>query len=244
MKIIGKEGKGQGEMQSPIGLAVDAAGNLVVGEWGCKRVQIFKKDGGHLRFIYCSVAVWGVSVAPSGDVWVANRTDDLRFYNPQNGALVRSILAKSMYCASFPDGSVVVSTESPYVRLYNSAGVQQWESTGSGIADTCGVCHVPDINAVAVCDFKNKHVQLLSLADGRHMRMIQLSDNPYSIAYDVAARVLVVGDNEKVSAWTLEGQLVHQWGRGTVKRAFGVAIDPSDNTIYVSDHINGRILVY
>ena len=243
MKIIGKEGKGQGEMQSPIGLAVDAAGNLVVGEWGCKRVQIFKKDGGHLRFIYCSVAVWGVSVAPSGDVWVANRTDDLRFYNPQNGALVRSILAKSMYCASFPDGSVVVSTESPYVRLYNSAGVQQWESTGSGLADTCGVCHVPDINVVAVCDYNNKHVQLLSLADGRHVRTIGAGQmNPRSIAYDAAAKVLLVGENDKVSAWTLEGQLVHQWAQNT--SAWGFAINSSDNTIYVSDHSNHRILVF
>ena len=244
VKIIGKEGTSKGALTHPMGLAVNAAGNLVVGEWGCKRVQIFNKDGGHLRFVNCGVYMYGVSVAPSGEVWVGYDGNDLRLYNPQSGALVRSIAAKSMYCASLPDGSVVVSTNGPHVCLYNSAGVQQWESTGSGLTRTNGVCHVPDFNAVAVCDFKNKHVQLLSLADGRHMRMIQLSDNPYSIAYNAAARVLVVGEFDNVSAWTLEGQLVHQWGQGTVKRAFGVAIDPSDNTIYVSDHHNGRILVY
>jgi len=247
VKIIGKRGAGQGEVQSPIGLAVDAAGNLVVGEWGCKRVQIFNKDGAHVRFINCGVAVWGVSVAPSGEVWVANGGNDLRLYNAQNGELVRSLAAKSYYCASLPDGSVVVSTNGPHVRLYNSAGVQQWESTGSGLTKTYGVCHVPDINAVAVCDYNNKHVQLMSLADGRHVHTIgagQMSSNPCSIAYDAAAKVLVVGEIDKVSAWTLEGQLVHQWGQGTLNVAYGVAIDPSDNTIYVSDHHNNRILVY
>ena len=247
VKIIGKEGAGQGELLYPIGLAVDAAGNLVVGDRGNQRVQFFNKKGGHVRFINCGVAVWGVSVAPSGEVWVANGGSELCLYNPQSGALVRSIAAKPMYCASLPDGSVVVSTGSPHVRLYNPAGVQQWESTGSGLANTYGVCHVPDINAVAVCDYNNKRVQLMSLADGRHIRTIgegQFSSYVFSIAYDAAAKVLVVGEDDKVSAWTLEGQPVHQWGQGTVLTAYGVAIDPSDSTIYVSDSNNNWILVY
>jgi len=49
--------------------------------------------------------------------------------------------------------------------------------------------------------------------------------NPRSIAYDAAGKILVVG--QRVSAWTLEGQPVHQWGQGTVKYAYGVAIDTS-----------------
>jgi len=141
----------------------------------------------------------------------------------------------------------VVSTNGPHVRLYNSAGVQKWESTGSGLTSTFGVCHVPDINAVAVCECNNKQVQLLSLADGRHVHTIgagQMSNYPRSIAYDVTAKILVVGEEDKVSAWTLEGLLVHQWGKGTVRTAYGVAIDPSDNTIYVSDYGNHRILVF
>jgi len=151
-----------------------------------------------------------------------------------------------LYCASLPDGSVVVSTGSPHVRLYNSAGVQKWESTGSGLTITWGVCHVPDINAVAVCDYNNRHVQLLSLADGRHIRTIgtdQLSI-VYSIAYDAAATVLVVGEFDNVSAWTLEGQLVHQWGKDTVTATCGLAIDPTDSTIYVSENHHHCILVY
>jgi len=245
VKIIGNKGKGQGEVQSPIGLAVDAAGNVVVGDRGNARLQIFNKDGGHLRFFNCGFSVWGVAVAPSGEIWVAYNSNDLRLYNPQSGELVRSLAARSFFCASLPDGSVVVSTNGPHVCLYNSAGVQQWESTGSGLTYTYGVCHVPDINVVAVCDYNNKHVQLLSLADGRHVRTIGAGQmNPRSIAYDAAAKVLLVGENDKVSAWTLEGQLVHQWGKDTVNVAHGVAIDPSDNTIYVSDHNNHRILVF
>ena len=247
VKIIGKYGAGQGDVQNPIGLAVDAAGNLVVADYSNARLQIFNKDGGHLRFVNCGVSMYGISVAPSGDVWVAYNSNDLRLYNPQSGTLVRSLAARSFFCVSLPDGSVVVSTIGPHVRLYNSAGVQKWESTGSGLTSTFGVCHVPDINAVAVCECNNKQVQLLSLADGRHVHTIgagQMSNYPRSIAYDVTAKILVVGEEDKVSAWTLEGLLVHQWGKGTVRTAYGVAIDPSDNTIYVSDYGNHRILVF
>jgi len=245
VKIIGKYGAGQGDVQNPIGLAVDAAGSLVVGELRNSRVQIFNKDGDHVGFINCGVAVWGVAVAPSGDIWVAYNSNDLRLYNAQNGALVRSMAVKSYYCASLPDGSVVVSTSGPHVRLYNSAGVQQWESTGNGLTNTWGVCHVPSLNAVAVCGYGN-HFQILSLADGRHIRTFGAGQmiNMTSIAFDTAAQVLVVGENYKVSAWSVEGQLVHQWGNSTKCYAYGVAIDPSDNTIYVSDHNNHRVLVF
>jgi len=53
---------------------------------------------------------------------------------------------------------------------------------------------VPDINAVAVCEYSSRHVQLLSLADGRHIRTIgtgPFSTCVYSIAYDAVAKVLV-----------------------------------------------------
>jgi len=245
VKTIGKEGQGQGGLSYPYGLALDTAGNIVVCEYGNKRVQMFSKDGGHLRFICLGLRVHGVSLAPSGDIWVADNSNDLRLYDPHSGALVRSIAAKSMYCASLPDGSVVVSCASPAVRLYNTAGEQKWESSGSGLTKTHGVCYVPDINAVAVCERGKGNVQLLSLADGRHLRTIGAGQMHFahSIAYDAAAKVLVVGDADKVSAWTLEGQLVHQWGKGTVRHAWGVAIDPSDSTIYVSDNKH-RILVY
>jgi len=244
VKIIGKQGSGQGELSLPTGLAVDAAGNLVVGERGNKRVQIFNKDGGHVRFLNCAVNVIGVSVAPSGDIWVANNSHDLRLYNPQSGELVRSIAVQSMFCASLPDGSVVVSTNGPHVRLYNSAGVQQWESTGSSLANTHGVCHIPDINAVAVCEANNKHVQLLSLVDGRHIRTIgagRFSVYVVSIVYDAAAKVLVVGEKDTVSAWSLEGQLVNRWDKGDERYEYGVAIDPSDYTLYVSNYSYHRI---
>lgn len=48
----------------------------------------------------------------------------------------------------------------------------------------------------------------------------------------------------KVSAWTLKGHLVHRWAQDFVADATGVAIDPRNNTIRVSDVNNHRILVY
>jgi len=172
-------------------------------------------------------------------------------YSLNSFSVISTLRVLSYYCASLPDGSVtvIVSTASPHIRLYDSAGVQKWESTGGGLTISWGVCHVPDINAVAVCDYDNKRVQLMSsrLADGRHIRTIgagHFSSFVFSTAYDAAAKVLVVGEFDNVSAWTLEGQLVHQWGKGAVNAACGVAIDPCDNTIYVSDYNSSRILVY
>jgi len=247
VRLIGSKGSETGEMKNPTGLSVSAGVELVVADYNNSRVQIFHKtDGNHLRFIHCGFGVFGVSVAPSGDVWISNNSKDLRLYSPQTGTLVRSVAVLSFFCASLADGSVLVSKNNNKVGLVNAAGVRQWESSGEGLSQTWGVCDVPSIQAVAVCDYGNKHVQVLSAADGRHINSIGtgLLNDPRSLAFDAAAQVLIIGERDKVSAWTLGGELVHQWAQGTIDVAYGVTVDPGNSTMYVSDHKNHRILVF
>ena len=125
LRSFGKYGSGQGELIGPTGLSVDRDGNLMVGDKSNRRLQVFTKDGVHVRFINCAVSnIFGVSVAPSGDVWVGDCYTTY-LVNSQNGAKVRTITCpSSLYCASLPDGSVLVTTNNANkVHLFNAAGV-------------------------------------------------------------------------------------------------------------------------
>ena len=49
--IVGSQGSGPGQFNRPLGVAVDAEGNLVVADTGNDRVQVLRPDGSHVRTI-------------------------------------------------------------------------------------------------------------------------------------------------------------------------------------------------
>jgi DNA-binding beta-propeller fold protein YncE len=52
LRTIGSRGSGNGQFQSPLGIAFDGAGHLVVAEYGNHRVQVLRySDGAHVRTI-------------------------------------------------------------------------------------------------------------------------------------------------------------------------------------------------
>jgi len=73
---IDQEGDGEGQLQSPQGVAVDSKGNILVCDQTNNRVQVFDKDGkfasilggGNVDFSY----PWDVIVLPDGDVGVVD----------------------------------------------------------------------------------------------------------------------------------------------------------------------------
>ena len=51
VRKIGKWGKAQGELQSPMDVDVDSQGRIAVAEWRTKRVQVFNNEGKTLKEI-------------------------------------------------------------------------------------------------------------------------------------------------------------------------------------------------
>ena len=74
---IGSEGTGDGQLNSPVGLAIDKFNNLIVCDVGNRRLQIFRLDGtfvtkigGH--YFNDFVALWYVAVSNHGNVFVTD----------------------------------------------------------------------------------------------------------------------------------------------------------------------------
>ncbi|XP_035677388.1 tripartite motif-containing protein 2-like [Branchiostoma floridae] len=65
---FGRQGQGDGEFQSPAGVALDPAGNVIVGNAGDGRVQVFAPDGSFVRNVatVTGKSARGVAVTPEG----------------------------------------------------------------------------------------------------------------------------------------------------------------------------------
>jgi len=199
--------------------------------------------------------VYGVATTRSGDIWVAlYDKGEVRLYSGTSGQLVRTVACpKAWYVAMLPDedGSIAVSCGGlNKVVLFDRDGTQRWSSTGDGFNYANGIVATDDGHLV-VCDENNHRLQVLSAATGAYVRSIggqgQLN-RPFSIAFDPVARVLVVGETDNVSVWSIDGTRIHTWGStgnqlGHFGSCTGVCI-ASDGTVFVADGNNHRVQVF
>jgi len=251
-RSFGGKGSDLGRFSNPTGISVDPTGaHLLVAEHASKRVQLVTITGSPVRMISTNTedgtGAYSAAVAPTGDVWVACNGDRLFAYNQHTGLQTRSIIVRSLYVATETSGAILVGCGSQSkATLFNADGSLRWSSTGAGFDNAWGVAFVPDEQLVAVSDNKNHRVQVLSLADGHHVLTIggKSSDmiNPMALSYDAALRVLVVGEGNKISAWTMDGKLVHRWGKDI--DCSGVLVHPEDGAIYASAWNHNKVLVF
>ncbi|XP_078575740.1 uncharacterized protein LOC144861644 [Branchiostoma floridae x Branchiostoma japonicum] len=70
---FGKEGQNDGEFKTPFGVTFDATGNIIVGNAGDGRVQVFRPDGTFIRNVGTVKGndVGGLALTPDGDIAVA-----------------------------------------------------------------------------------------------------------------------------------------------------------------------------
>ncbi len=74
---IGSQGSGNGQLDEPTDVSIDAAGNIYVSEGKNNRIQVFDKDGKSLRTFQPSgddalKEPWSVAVAPDGSIYVSD----------------------------------------------------------------------------------------------------------------------------------------------------------------------------
>ncbi|XP_078656566.1 E3 ubiquitin-protein ligase TRIM45-like [Branchiostoma floridae x Branchiostoma belcheri] len=70
---FGKEGKNEGELQSPTGITFDPAGNIIVVDTLTRRLQVFRPDGTYLRTVAMvkGQGPQGIALTPDGHIAVA-----------------------------------------------------------------------------------------------------------------------------------------------------------------------------
>ena len=222
-----------GGVYSPLGVAINQKGEVVVAEYGCNCVSVFSPNGEKIRsfgtpgsrpgqFLYPR----SVAIGNAGDILVTD----------ERNHRIQKFTSEGQYSAS-------VGTE--------GSGHLQF-SYPNGIAFNARS------NKVYVADTLNHRVQVLnsdltfsSIFGTRGSGKGQFMDPSY-IACDSSGKVYVADSgNHRIQVFTAEGKFLHMFGRRGQGRGklycpvgvVGVAIDTSD-MVYVSESDNHRVSIF
>jgi tripartite motif-containing protein 71 len=222
----GHPGSGAGQFNGPNGVAVDAAGNVLVVDHNNHRVQKFDARGRHL-------ASWGTFGAGNG-----------QFSLPTG---VAADAAGNVYVADYGNHRV---------QKFTGAGtyVAQWGGLGSGNGQLNHPqsLAIDAAGRVLVADTGNHRLQLFTAAgafvaawgtfgDGD----VQF-DSPNAVAVDARGRIYVADyGNHRLEIFSEPGVYEDQWGgygtgNGQFANPSGVAVDAL-GFVYVVDRENHRL---
>src|SRR5664280_203047 len=210
---------------------------------------------------------WGVAVDSSGNVYVADTSNERIQKFDNNGTYITQWGGGGPGAGTFYSphgvavdqlsGSVYVAdTSNQFIQKFNSAGVYitQWGGGGASngtFSNPHGVA-VDSLGNVYVADTDNNRIQKfdssgtfitkwgsLGAGDGQF-------SGPYAVAADSFGNVYVADTfNNRIQKFDSNGNYITQWGSfgtgdGQLYSPHGVAVDPLGN-VYVGDTDNQRI---
>jgi len=206
----GDSGSGDGQFQSPSGVAVDASGNVYVADTGNHRIQKFKSDSTYLT------------------QWGTYGTGDGQFSSPQGVAVDSS---GTVY---------VVDTGNHRIQKFDSEGYDtQWGTygTGDGQFISPSGAALDDSGNVYVADTGNHRIQKFS-SSGTYLTQWGTSgtgigqfNGPGGIVVDGGGSIHVAeSGNHRIQKFNSSGAYVTKWGSigsgaGKFNSPSGVATD-------------------
>ena len=259
----GNAGSGNGQFNTPRGVATDTAGNVYVSDGNNHRIQKFDSSGNFLlawgshgsgngQFIYPR----GVAVDSAGTVYVADHQNHRiqKFDSSGNFLLAWGSQGSGNGQFAWPDGLAVDAAGNVYVadsdndriQKFNSSGnfLLAWGSEGSGNGQfvyTRDVV-VDAANNVYVADHGNHRIQKFDssgnfiLAWGSGGSGNDQFNQPNGLAVDPAGNVYVADhNNHRIQKFDSSGNFLLTWGSsGSLNGQF---IYPSDVAVAATGHI-------
>jgi DNA-binding beta-propeller fold protein YncE len=236
LQSIGGEGKEEGQLTMPLGVAVSREGNFVVADSRNHRLQVFGNDGSFLRTIGCKGKAegelefpMGVAVDGAGNIAVADWGNNrVQIFDGQGN----------------------------FQRIVGRGG------SGAGeLKCPSGVAVNESGTILVVADGQNHRVQLFE-ADGTFQRIIGHPDSevaanadgdgelngPMGIALDAGGNIMVADKSDRIQVFRQDGTFIRAVGRngrgrGELNGPGGVAVDGAGN-IVVADCKNRRVQVF
>jgi sugar lactone lactonase YvrE len=216
----GREGSGDGEFQYPDGIALDAAGNIYIADYGNNRIQKFDNNGRFITTWGGEGSAEGQFVSPSavaldreGNVYVADAGNDRIQKFDNNGRFITSWGSYGSAEGEFnyPAGVAVDAAGNVYVADAGNNRIQKFDRDGTFISQWGSY----------------------GSGDGQF-------DFPLDAAVNAAGNVYVVdGGNYRVQKFDKNGAFISQWGgqgsgNGQFEYPSAVAIDAAGN-VYVAE---------
>jgi DNA-binding beta-propeller fold protein YncE len=264
----GTFGAGDGQFQTPQGVAIGGSGNVYVVDGDNHRISVFTPNGAFLR-------QWSTVCIPNGgcpqtssiavdaydNVYVGTQGNSTIYKYTSNGALLTQWPATPpahqgvLSFGLLVDGAGNVYTTirllpsgAGLVRIFTESGsyVSEWPAGDpDGLAlDSQGNVYVVEKSLDKIWQFTNTGSKLAEWGntgsgDGQFDAPVRVSVGPSGTVY------VVDNGNSRVQAFTPGGQFVAKWGSfgaapGQFINPIGVAVD-ANGDIYVADSNNSRI---
>ncbi len=233
-------------LATPYGLALDASGNLYVGNTGGNNVLVYNPSHVQTRTITQGVqAPTGVAIDPSGNLWVANSSaNSITEYGPAGKQI--AVPGTLMYGIDNPQAIAVDGLYDVWVENnFANVGVYPYMA-GRIISSTFG-----DVPVTGVAVYRD-----LFVVGGNssyftnfipEFLLTGLSDENsppgcFSVAYSAAGELYCGTLNSTVSVIMANGDI-----KELINLPFfpyGIAVDSKRGLVYVSDGVGNRIAVY
>ena len=248
---FGKAGSGAGELSNPVGIGIDASGNLWVAEAGNKRFSRFSSSG-----TFLATYGWGVSngkeefeTCTSSCRGGLSGTGNGEFASPYGLAVNKS--TGNVYVSDFANDRVQeFSSSGTFIAAFGSAG------TGDGQFKSPGGITIDSNGDVWVADFGNGRLQEFT-SSGVFMRVVgspgsgegQLGE-PAEIAFSGGNLYVTDYEYDHVDEFSAtSGAFIRRFGsEGTGSNQFqypwGITCDSRSGNLYVADEHNYRVEEY
>ncbi|KAI8513561.1 hypothetical protein Bbelb_078850 [Branchiostoma belcheri] len=253
---IGRSGSGMGELDRPLGVAVDTDGNIAVVEQDNKRVQIFDADTGHsLRtFSVDGEKPYDISVTPTGGFLVTSWGENYgaRLYS-QNGVHLDTFNSDFMRSSHgltvLKDGRVVVAARGlkksclllqPDGSLIREIGKGQLQKpVFVAVDESRDVLFVSDkqANKVVAFDFDGHHI----FEFGKKGQEDGEFQGPKGLTLDQAGHIIVGNGDGRVQMFGPDGTFIRKVATVRGSRTAGIAVT-SDG--YIAIACRDRIELY
>ena len=208
IRSFGQPGSGNGQLQNPEGIAVDAEGLVYVADFSNNRIEVFREDGTFVRQFGTGelCGPWSVTVN-NKHVYVAESSNHRIAIFTLEGQLIRTIGSQGSGPAQFnvptapalsPDGDMYVADRNNHrIQVFNSDGVYQREFGGGQLKNPYDILITAD-GHVLVADYAygNNRVVIFNTT-GQLIHSFQVPSTPFGLAIDHNGNLLVTLPNAK-----------------------------------------------
>ena len=256
-RTVGERGDGPGQLRTPMGIAVDLRGRLIVADTGNRRVQVLGEDGQFVRQLGIDLLrPMDAAVSEDGLVWVAEFGGDALLCFRQDGEPCRTpkrdmptpagidlLPGGRPLVADFSSHRVTSVTGSPRIAVGGEGGSsgQLKHPTDVAVLDDGGFLVADAFNhRIQRFDARGRSVDIWTGPTGRPFRL------PTGIAVGNGVAHVADSGNRRVVALSLSGRVLGEWALPNDRHReidSPTRITMHDGRLWIVDAANDRILV-
>ena len=223
IRAWGSKGTANGQFNFPWGIAVDSSGSVFVADTYNNRIQKFAATGGAPQLVFGGGSAGafnlprGVAIAPNGDIYVADSGNNRVVHFNSSGGFIGTWGTAGTGTSQFntPNGIAIDSTGAVFVTDTGNNRVMKFTATGSPV----------------------KHWGTIGSATRNF-------NAPRGIAITGTTVWITDYNNNRVVKYNTSGTYSAQFPTGTNTGPRGVAVDPSNGSLYVAEELSARVSVW